>query len=139
MAAKEHAGQTAVGRLYRAFGTSIHNEKRPEHLDTPEGIGHVLEQLKLPTALAHAATAEEFDGSIRASTETALDRVGRGVGTPIITFASGNSFFGPVISKAPSGPEALRLWDALQVLVDIPEFSELKRTIRPPLDFTGGR
>ena len=62
-------------------------------------------------ALAAAADDESHDEYIRAETELALGRTGRDVGTPIITFHPGAdneaSFFGPVISKAPRGDDAV--------------------------------
>jgi 2-hydroxychromene-2-carboxylate isomerase len=137
-AAKASHGQLAVGRLYRAFGTTIHNEGHPERLDLDEGVRHILASLMLPMSLLDAADDDSYDAEIRTSTEEALDRTGSGVGTPIITYKGGASFFGPVISKAPSGEEAVKMWDAVELLANYPGFSELKRTKRPALDFTGG-
>ena len=42
-----------------------------------------------------------------------MDAVGDDVGTPTIHF-NGTAFFGPVITKAPRGEEAGRLWDAVR-------------------------
>jgi 2-hydroxychromene-2-carboxylate isomerase len=138
-AAKADHGPLAVGRLYRAFGTTIHNEGHAERLDLDEGIRHILSSLSLPTSLLAAAESDSYDAEIRESTEEALERAGRGVGTPIITFKSGATFFGPVISHAPSGEKATQLWDAVELLANNASFSELKRTKRPALDFTGGQ
>jgi 2-hydroxychromene-2-carboxylate isomerase len=138
-AAKDQAGSLAVGRLYRAFGTTIHNEGHGDRLDNPEAVRHILGSLHLPIDLIDASDDDSFDDLIRASTNEALERTGNGVGTPIITFKSGASFFGPVISKAPGGAEALKLWDAIEVLANTPTMSELKRTRRDSLDFTGGQ
>lgn len=137
-AAKATHGPLAVGRLYRAFGTTIHNEGHPERLDLDEGIRHILSSLTLPMSLLDAAQDDAHDDEIRASTEEALERTGGNVGTPIITFKGGASFFGPVISRAPSGEQAVHMWDAVELLANDASFSELKRTKRPALDFTGG-
>ena len=55
------------------------------------------------------------------------------MGTPIITFNPQTdreaSLFGPVISKIPRGEEAVRLWDAVQVIAES-GVSEIKRTLR---------
>src|SRR6478752_3283312 len=52
-----------------------------------------------------------------AGVNVALSRTGPDVGTPILTFDPGSvtetSLFGPVISKAPKGDEALELFDAV--------------------------
>ena len=67
-------------------------------------------------------------------------RTGRDVGTPIITFHPGAdneaSFFGPVISKAPRGEDALKLWDAVETLATMSGMAELKRSLRAAPDFT---
>jgi 2-hydroxychromene-2-carboxylate isomerase len=139
MAAKAVQDARAVGRLYRAFGTTIHNEQHADRLDLADGIRHILTALTLPANLSDAVDDESFDKEIRESTDEAIDRVGQGVGTPIITFRGGASFFGPVISHAPSGDKAVQMWDAVELLANNSSFSELKRTKRPSLDFTGGQ
>ena len=40
------------------------------------------------------------------------------------------SIFGPVIARIPRGDEALRIWDAAELLVRTPGFAELKRSAR---------
>ena len=59
-------------------------------------------------------------------------RVGRDVGTPIITFGGDAraSFFGPVISRIPRGEEAVQLWDAVELVATTPGMAELKRSLR---------
>jgi hypothetical protein len=87
-----------------------------------------------------AADDEAHDPHLRADTELALSRTGRDVGTPILTFHPGAdseaSFFGPVISKAPTGAEALELWDAVEKLATMSGMAELKRSNRLAPDFT---
>ena len=69
-----------------------------------------------------------------------LSRTGKDVGTPILTFHPGAdneaSFFGPVISKAPRGAEAVELWDAVEKLATMSGMAELKRSNRVAPDFT---
>ncbi|MFM7126409.1 MAG: hypothetical protein ACKOYO_06075, partial [Actinomycetota bacterium] len=59
---------------------------------------------------------------------------GRDVGTPILTFHPGaeneGSFFGPVIARIPRGDEALRLWNAVEIVAMTPGVAELKRSLR---------
>ena len=85
-----------------------------------------------PRTLADAATDERFDAAIRASTETAQERAGDDVGTPIITFGppSGPSFFGPVLSEVPRGDEAIALFEATRTLAEHRPFTEFKRSLR---------
>jgi hypothetical protein len=78
--------------------------------------------------------ATAFDDEVAASTELALARTGKDVGTPILTFHPGQanegSFFGPVIARIPRGEEALKLWNAVEVVATTPGVAELKRTLR---------
>jgi hypothetical protein len=71
---------------------------------------------------------------VRDETDLALSRTGKDVGTPIITFAPGTadevSYFGPVLARIPRGDEAVRIWDAVEVLARTPGFAELKRSAR---------
>ena len=76
---------------------------------------------------------ESHDAYLREETELALSRTGPDVGTPILTFAPGQgeregSFFGPVISKAPRGAEAVKLWEAVETLATS-GVAELKRSL----------
>ncbi|HRA51028.1 MAG TPA: disulfide bond formation protein DsbA, partial [Actinotalea sp.] len=53
--------------------------------------------------------------------------VGEDVGTPVVAIG-GVGFFGPVVTPAPTGEEAGRLWDGLVLMTSVPGFYELKRT-----------
>jgi len=76
-----------------------------------------------------------YDDAIAASHERGMSQVGNEVGTPTIAF-EGRAFFGPVISKAPKGEDAGRLWDAFVTLSAFEHFSELKRARTSDLDFS---
>ncbi len=49
------------------------------------------------------------------------------MGTPIIA-VEGTAFFGPVISPAPKGEEAGKLWDGVLLAASYPGFFEIKRS-----------
>ena len=122
----------AVLPLYSALGRVIHNEGNVTALEGRAGVERVLVELGYPPELAGAAESSEHDDVVRADTREALDRCGGNIGTPVLSFSppDGPSFFGPVISRAPKGREALDLWDAVVTLGSNPHFSELKRTTR---------
>lgn len=131
-ATRQQFGADPVGGLYTAFGTRIHVERNGESLDSVETIADLLAALGLPRHLAGAADDASFDDELRASTNEALERTGRDVGTPILTFGppDGPSIFGPVISQAPKGQAAVDLWEHVTALSADPNFAELKRQIR---------
>lgn len=128
-------GNEAVGRLYTELGAALHlsGDRDARMQARPRSIAEgALQRCGLPAALADAVDDESWDPAIRASSEAALGRAGRDLGTPILTFGppDGPSFFGPVISVVPRGPQALELWDAVETLAHHPSFAELKRSLR---------
>lgn len=129
-AVREKHGRESVGELYTAFGSRIHVEKDAPSLRETAGIAAVLDSLGLDPVLAEVG--DSFEDVVRADTVLALERAGRDIGTPVLTFSppDGFSFFGPVIAKAPKGDDALKLWDTVETLASFPGFAELKRSIR---------
>lgn len=125
-----------VAQLYTALGDAFHGQqRRPEiNADPVAFMGEMLATAGLPTAYAAHVHDESHDAYIEGETELAFSRTGPDVGTPIITFHPGApneaSFFGPVISLIPRGDEALRLWDAVEVIASTSGMAELKRSIR---------
>jgi hypothetical protein len=81
----------------------------------------------LSAAIAEAGDTDANDAALRAEQAAVTAAVGDDVGTPVIR-VDGLSLFGPVISPAPKGEEAGRLWDGLVNMVAYPGFFELKRT-----------
>lgn len=136
LALEKELGNGAVGDFYTALGTEGHNNRRRQDFadNTKSLVAECLAKAKLPEHFVERLDDESFDALIVASTETALERTGRDVGTPILTFLPGQanegSFFGPVIARIPRGEEALRLWDAVEIVATTPGVSELKRSLR---------
>jgi hypothetical protein len=61
--------------------------------------------------------------------------VGYDVGTPVIRVED-DSFFGPVVTPAPKGEAAGRLWDGFRLVGSTPGFYEIKRTRDVQPDFS---
>lgn len=124
-AAREKHGQEYVKALYDAIGTRFHPGGRG---DDHEGVlAESLAEVGLPADLIDYATSDEFDESLRASHHEGISKVGEDVGTPIVA-VNGVAFFGPVITPAPKGEEAARLFDGVVAVASYPGFYELKRT-----------
>jgi len=131
-------GEVPMAGLYTRFGGDIHvNGRRDEIVGAydkgfPEYLTEVLADLGLDTGHAAAANDSSWDTLLAEEVEVALGRTGREVGTPIITFdpPDGPSFFGPVMSRIPRGEEAVKLWDAVRYVAEVPGMAELKRSLR---------
>lgn len=124
-AAREQHGEHVLKPLYDALGTRIHPGGRGD--DLPAVIDEALAEVGLPAELARYATSDELDDSLRASHQAALDLVGDEVGTPVVA-VDGVGFFGPVVTPAPKGEAAGRLWDGALLVSSTPGFYEMKRT-----------
>jgi hypothetical protein len=126
--------------MYTALGKAIHIGGRREELvrDTKGFLLAVVADAGLPSEITAAYEDSTHDEVIRFETEAALSKTGKDVGTPILTFnpKSGNeaSLFGPVISKAPKGDEAVKLWDAVQTIAES-GVAEIKRSLRAAPQF----
>ncbi|MET9529578.1 DsbA family protein [Streptomyces sp. NPDC006649] len=131
VAAQQKHGDEIVGKLYTALGTRFHNEGQGP---TREAIAAALDEVGLPAELLDYADQSPFDyeAELRASHRDGIDRVGQEVGTPVIavTGADGEqvAFFGPVVTPAPKGDEAAKLWDGTLMVASVPGFYEIKRT-----------
>ncbi len=134
-AVRDQYGNDPVGRLYRGWGEALwYGDPGASSADIAKGISTI--ELLAAEGLAEEGANEAHDAVIRAETALGFERAGGDLGTPIISYdpPHGCSFFGPVISSIPSDEESLAIYDALRTLVAFPDFAEVKRTKRPPLD-----
>ncbi|MBL1093018.1 MULTISPECIES: mycothiol-dependent nitroreductase Rv2466c family protein [Streptomyces] len=136
IAAQQLHGDEAVGRLYTALGTRFHNEGLGV---TPESIAAALDDAGLPAELIEYADKDTYDKELRASHKAGIDLVGQEVGTPVIAVPGSDgdqiAFFGPVVTPAPKGEDAAKLWDGTLMVASIPGFYEIKRTRTAPPSF----
>jgi len=129
IAAQQLHGDEVVGPLYTALGTRFHN--RGEGI-TREAVEAALKDVGLPVELAAHADSDAYDTELRASHKEGIDKVGQEVGTPVIAVPGADgeqiAFFGPVVTPAPKGEDAAKLWDGTLMVASIPGFYEIKRT-----------
>ncbi|HET8794910.1 MAG TPA: DsbA family protein [Arthrobacter sp.] len=123
-AAAELHGRQHIKKLYDAMGTRIHPGGNK---DFDAVIAESLEETGLPAELAKFATSDEYDGQLKASHDKGISLVGQDVGTPVVAF-NGTAFFGPVMTPAPKGEDAGKVWDGAVLLAGYPGFYELKRS-----------
>ncbi|MFH9295998.1 DsbA family protein [Streptomyces sp. NPDC017520] len=129
VAARQLHGDAVVGPLYTALGTRFHNNGEGP---TREAVAAALKDVGLPADLADYADSDRYDTELRASHKEGIDKVGQEVGTPVIAVPGADgeqtAFFGPVVTPAPKGEEAAKLWDGTLLVASIPGFYEIKRT-----------
>jgi Mycothiol-dependent nitroreductase Rv2466c len=136
IAAEQLKGPDILLPLYTALGTRMHIERRGREQGEIEAVlAEALAEVGLPPSLAEAATSTEHDDALATSHHEGMDPVGNDVGTPVIHF-NGTAIFGPVVTPAPKGDAAGRLWDGVLLCTGTEGFFELKRTRdrRPAFD-----
>lgn len=130
IAVEQQHGSQAVRDLYTALGKRIHLARQERG---PELYRAALAEVGLDPALAEVADSTEYDEALRASHDAGMKPVGQDVGTPVIHVpgpvpGQTMAFFGPVVTPAPKGEAAGRLWDGVLLVAGTPGFYELKRT-----------
>lgn len=122
-AVRDH-GPSVFRPMYEAMGTRRHPGGRS---DTDAIVAEALEEVGLSPDLAAVGTTTDVDDLVRASHAEAIALVGSDVGTPVVAI-DGTGYFGPVVTPAPKGEDAGRLFDGLRLVTSVPGLYELKRT-----------
>ncbi|MGV9856868.1 mycothiol-dependent nitroreductase Rv2466c family protein [Streptomyces sp. NPDC003442] len=131
IAARIAFGADVTEPLYTALGTRYHLNQEPRTRATIEAA---LGEVGLPADLADAGDTDAYDEALRLSHREGITLVGSEVGSPIIAVPGPHTpsgkvaFFGPVVTPAPKGEEAARLWDGTLAVASIPGFYEIKRS-----------
>ena len=112
------------GAWYLASADALHIQGRRPY--EPDTANELLAAIGAPSdawdkALADPTTHDD----VRHDHDHAVQQLG-GFGVPIIVPATGRAVFGPVIVPAPTGDEALRLWEIVRGASEFPHFYELK-------------
>ncbi|AVT34886.1 disulfide bond formation protein DsbA [Plantactinospora sp. BC1] len=137
-AVRQQHGPEALARLYTAMWTTARGDG-----DWLGDLHTALDAAGLPRELVEAGMSTGYDDAVRASHAEAIALVGTHVGTPIIAVTGTDgrriAFFGPVISRIPTGEQAGRLWDGTLLVAGVPGFHELKGAphAEPQLDYPG--
>ena len=132
VAAEARHGNDVVEPLYSAMGRRRHVDGRT--LDSAL-IAESLAEVGLEADLADAGSVTTYDALLRASHSRGMDPVGEDVGTPVIHVGD-VAFFGPVVTPAPKGEAAGRLYDGVLAVAATPGFYELKRSRTKGPDFS---
>ena len=141
IAAQQEHGDEVVGPLYDALGTRYHNRasrRRARPSSRP------WRRSACPPSWPTTPTATRTTTELRACHKEGIDKVGQDVGTPVIAVPGSDgeqiAFFGPVVTPAPKGEDAARLWDGtLLVAVDPRLLRDQAHPHRRPELRVGGR
>jgi hypothetical protein len=127
-AVRRDYGNDGVGKLYTAMGALYHHDN--EDIDDAEAVEHILKVCNFPDQFISAVDEGSWDKDIQADMDQAINKVGDDVGVPLIVLDGGKGpgFFGPVMSPAPTGKDAVVFWNAVIDAGRTPGFFELKRT-----------
>jgi len=124
IAAEQRHGNAVVEKLYSAMGSRFHIKAEK---DVDLLISESLKEAGLEADLADAQHSTDFDEALKKSHHQGMDPVGMDVGTPVIHFGD-VAIFGPVVTPAPKGEAAGKLFDGVSLVAGTPGFYELKRT-----------
>ncbi|MGW6195451.1 mycothiol-dependent nitroreductase Rv2466c family protein [Kribbella sp. NPDC055110] len=127
IAAEQAHGNEVLLPLYTALGKRIHVEGRGIGDGKGDVVKEALEEVGLPASLIEAADTDRYDDALKKSHHAGMDQVGMEVGTPVIS-VEGTAFFGPVVTPAPKGEAAGKLWDGVRLVAGTEGFFEIKRT-----------
>jgi 2-hydroxychromene-2-carboxylate isomerase len=127
IAAEQAHGNEVLLPLYTALGERIHVQARGTTGTDGDVLAEALAEVGLPATLLEAADSDKYDDALRKSHNAGIELVGMEVGTPVIA-VEGVAFFGPVVTPAPKGEAAGKLWDGVRLVAGTDGFFELKRT-----------
>lgn len=111
-------------RFYEAAGRALHLQARKPH--DPSVAREILAEIDLDPALVDAAIADPTTHDDVRQDHDAVVALG-GFGVPTMIFPEGTPLYGPVITPAPVGDDALRLWDLVSLWRQVPHLYEIKR------------
>ena len=119
-----------VDALYTIMGNKVHGEEqggKTGYGAYDELIKEALAEAGLDASYAEVANTEDADEALRAFHNEGINSVGDEVGTPVLKLGD-TAFFGPVITRIPTGEEAGEIFDAAFRLAQYPYFFEIKRS-----------
>jgi predicted DsbA family dithiol-disulfide isomerase len=121
---RRELGNDAVDRWYAAVGKAFFAAGVKTH--DPVVHAGVIADAGFDPALVERAIADETTSTdVRVDHDEAVTRYG-GHGVPTVVFESGYAVYGPVIVPAPTGDDALALWELVQSMQRFPHLYELR-------------
>jgi len=116
--------QADIARFYTELGTRTHDV---DDRLSAEVVRAAADAAGLSADLAFLDDTS-LDAAVEASTDAAMAAAGPGVGSPVLQLPDAErGLYGPILDAIPNKKDALELWDAVETLIRMPGFAELKR------------
>lgn len=123
-ALRQDGRQTDIGRFYTELGTRTHDV---DDRLSAEVVRAAADAAGLSADLGSLEDTS-LDAAVEASTDAAMAAAGPGVGSPVLQLPHAErGLYGPILDTIPDKKDAVELWDAVETLVRMPAFAELKR------------
>ncbi|ALG11136.1 DsbA family protein [Kibdelosporangium phytohabitans] len=119
-------GMRHLDTWYARIGEALHVRGEKPH--DPAVARQLLDD---PAALDEALRDTTTHDEVRSDHHRVTDAGGFGV--PTLFFAGERAFFGPVLVDPPRGAEAVKLWNVVTGMADLPHVYELRR-LKAPAD-----
>lgn len=116
-----------VDRLYTRWGQRVFAPAWPPAAPEPGLIGELLAGAGLPAHFGACADDQGWDVAITEAMSAAAAATGGSPVSPTIMLDERSAVTGPLFAPAPTGPAAVRAWDAVCALLAEPGFFELSR------------
>ena len=114
----------ACDRFYEAAGRALHEESRKPH--RPEVAEEICRDLGFDPAVVRVAIDDPTTHDDVRTDHDAVVRHGGGFGVPTLVFDGDHYVYGPVVAPAPTGQDALDLWDLTVAYSRVPGLYEIK-------------
>jgi predicted DsbA family dithiol-disulfide isomerase len=112
-------------RWYVANGTAFF--RRGEPVFTPDGAKDVIRSLGMTDDVVALALADDTTHADVLADHEALVAEHGAHGVPTLMIDDGPALFGPVVMPAPTGEDALTLWELVLAWQKVPHLFELRR------------
>lgn len=121
---RREQGNDELDRWYATVGNAFFHEGRKTHV--PAVHAEVIAAAGFDPALVERAIADDTTiDDVRSDHEYSVATYGAH-GVPTIVFDSGYAIYGPVVVPAPTGDDAVALWDLVHATQRFPHLYELR-------------
>lgn len=123
-AALRRTDMALLDRWYGELGRRFHEESVPVYLE--DRARAVAEELGLGEELAAALADPTTNDEVRADHQHAVEQFAV-FGVPALVFPGDHCLFGPKVTPAPTGAEAMKVWDIVKGASELPHLYQIRK------------